>query len=180
MYEFNLDILRFINNPPTGVGPTAPLGAIFMASSMELGLLLSDASKRDFMLTYMYVRFAETVSGAGQPVQVAYDATYLAHSIYKTYAAARDYSAAGISVHAVVAAGDYGIIQVGGLNGWAIAGATAAAAGDVGYISATNAVSAAATDANRLKKLGVYERIQAGAGAIPVGEFCVGKSMFSC
>ena len=175
MNEFNAGILRGLLEFPTaltftdGVLP-CPLGSIAKVSAKSLGLVLGDSTGRDWLITLQFVRFSATVAGAGRVCHYTSDATYSYHCVTSTFAAALVYNNAGISCHAVAAAGDYGIIQVGGLNGWAMTAAAAAVAiGDVLYPTATNEVSVAATDANRAKKVGIAEVVDANGGATTVG-----------
>ena len=179
MYEYNFDIQRSLLDPMTaqtytsGATP-APLGAVCRVSAKSLGLILGDSTGRDWLITLMFVRFKATVAGAGRPVAYTSDATYGYHSVTSTYAAGLVYASLGISCHAVAAAGDYGFVQIGGLNGWAVTTAAAAVAiGDVLYWSATNELTVAASDANRLKRVAVATEVDADGGALPVGSVMV-------
>lgn len=179
MYEFNFDIQRAILSPLTGQTYSnglipAPLNSPIRVSSRGLGLVNGDSTGREFMLTLMYVRFAATVASAGRPVAMINDGTYGNGSVTSTYAAALVYSVCGISCHAVTAAGDYGFIQVGGLNGWAVTAAAAAVAqGDVLYWTATNELTVAATDANKLKRVAVAHKADADGGSQGVGQLMI-------
>lgn len=179
MYEYNFDIQRAILSPMTGQTYTngltpAPLHARTNVSAKSLGLVLGDSTGRDWLLSLMFVRFATTVAAAGQPVGMSKDATYGCGAVTATYNANMSYSTVGISCHAVAAAGDYGFIQVGGLNGWAVTAAAAAIAiGDVLYWSGTTIVSVAATDANRLRRVAIAHEVDADGGVSTVGAMMI-------
>ena len=174
MNAFNAAYLRGLLTHPSaltfsnGLIP-CPLGTIVTVSAKSLGLVLGDSTGRDWELKMMFVRFKATIAAAGYPVQFTSDATYGYHSV-AGYTAALIYNNAGISAHAVAAAGDYGFIQCGGLNGWAVTTAAAAVAiGDILYPSGANELSVAGSDANRLKRIGVAEVVDADGGALGVG-----------
>lgn len=164
------DIITQLTSNAGNTEPTCPLGTVVMADSMHLGLVLADASQRNFAMKFTYVRFGATIAAAGYCCQWLYDATYLSGTVTGTYTAAAVYANAGISISAVATAGLYGWIQSGGLNGWAVTAAAAAVAiGDVLYPTATNELTVAASDANRMKRLAVAQRVDADGGALGVG-----------
>jgi hypothetical protein len=175
MNEYNAGILRGLLEFPTaltfsnGLLP-CPLGSIAKVSAKSLGLVLGDTTGRDWLITLMFVRFKATVASAGRVCHFTSDSTYGYHCVTSTWDSTLTYNNAGISCHAVAAAGDYGVIQVGGLNGWAMTAAAAAIAiGDIVYPTATNEISVADTDAKRVQKVGVAEVVDANGGATTVG-----------
>lgn len=178
-YEYNFDIQRALLGQLTGQTYTngltpAPLGAVISVSAKSLGLVLGDSTGRDWLITLMFVRFSAAVVSAGRCCHFTSDATYGYHCVTSTFNAALTYGNAGISTAAVTAAGDYGFIQIGGLNGWAMtATAAALAIGDVLYPTATNVVTLADTDAKRAQRIGVNQVVDADGGATTVGQVLI-------
>lgn len=170
MTPYYADIITQLTSNTGNTEPTCPLGTHLYCGSYQLGLALADASQREFMMRFTYVRFGATIAAAGYACQWLYDSTYLSGTVTGTYTAAAVYANAGFSISAVATAGLYGWIQSGGLNGWAVTAAAAAVAiGDVLYPSATNELTVAASDANRLKRIAVAQRVDADGGALGVG-----------
>lgn len=170
MNPYYADIMQQLTSNAGNTEPTAPLGTHVYCGSFQLSLALADASQREFAMRFTYVRFGATIAAAGYACQWLYDATYLSGTVTGTFTAAAVYANAGISISAVATAGLYGWIQSGGLNGWAVTTAAAAVAiGDVLYPTATNELTVAATDPNRLKRLAVAQRVDADGGALGVG-----------
>jgi hypothetical protein len=175
MYAFNADILKSIKTPSDSA--SAPLGYKMWVGSHSLGLVLGDGSKNEFALEFVYGRFAEAflVTG-GIPAYAVYDATYGYFCFTDTYVAG--YGLKGITPTYTVAptAGQYGWIQCGGLNGWALTTSEAAAVNAVlTPVSAATTVESADSDAERMLGIGVLLGPALGAGgATGVGSVMIG------
>lgn len=184
MYEYNFDIMRSLTSPMTGMSYganlPAPLGATVRVSAKSLGLVLGGALACDWIITLMFVRFSAAVTSAGRVCHWTSDATYGYGCVTSTWASTLTYSNAGISAHAVTAAGDYGFIQVAGMNGWVMtATAAALAIGDVLYPTATNVVTLADTDAKRVQRIGTNMLVDADGGATTIGQVMITPNSYA-
>lgn len=173
-----VSILSQINGVPTGNNQTAPLGAVCEISNRGLGITPSitmlDLKVREFAMRFVYCQFSAAVASAGRCCHMIGDATYGYGCATSTWAAIQAYNNIGISISAIAAAGDWGWVQCGGLNGWAVTAAVAAVAiGDTLYPTATNVLTVATTDAQRIQGVGKSQVVDADGGALGVGQVLI-------
>jgi hypothetical protein len=158
---------------------TVALGTRVTVGSYELGLVLGDASGNEFELEFTYGRFSEAFAvTAGIPTALLFHATYGNFCFVKTYASAQAYSFRGITpLYSVApAAGDYGWIQTGGLNGWAITTSEAIAAGTFAkHTGSGTTIEEVDSDAERENAFLLCLNAVGSATASAVGDFWIGS-----
>jgi hypothetical protein len=157
MYAFNGDILSSIKTPSDSA--SAPLGYKMWVGSHSLGLVINDGSKNEFALEFIYGRFSQAFAATGGlPAYVHYDATYGNFCFSDVNEAAYDKTCVGITpaFTAAVTAGQYGWVQCGGLNGWALTTSEAAAVGQALVpVNGATTVEATDSDAESIKAVGI-------------------------